>query len=130
MADREYLERLKRLAENNYFVGCPGDGTEFQFTAEVDWLIKQTERAHELEIENRALKAVATSNRRTGEWYLKENKRYREALEFYADSEKYHVGTSYDAENESCGFSNVGKAIVDHGETARKTLKESFDGNG
>lgn len=74
------LEHLKALVENNYFVGCPGDGTEFQFTAEVDWLIQQVERVHLLEKQVASERAHKLTYRKVAKRYQDEKSRYLETI--------------------------------------------------
>lgn len=61
MADKERLERIIQMQYDGYTIWDMGED-------DLVWLIEQAERVQELE---------------------QQNKRYREALEFYADEESY-----------------------------------------
>jgi len=79
-----------------------------------EWLIEQAERVPELEGHCKSL---------TVEWRdgVLENKRLREALEFYAKDENYNVNTT-----------NQWEPLIlinqDHGEKARQALEGKRDG--
>ena len=49
--------------------------------SDIKWLIEQAERAQELEEENKLLRFIAEENKIAHEQKVKQNKRYREALE-------------------------------------------------
>lgn len=115
MTNEERLENISPIA-------IAMDGNVLISEEDWLWLSQQTRLAQELD--RKGINLASEYIKAKGQ-----NKRYREALEFYADSEKYHVETSYDVENEICGFGNIGKVIVDHGKTAREALEESLNGD-
>ena len=111
-------ERIKRLKYSGSFTMTNMDGpgplvSSVQKT-EFDWLIEQAERVPKLELNFKSLQQ---------EWVntVKENKRLREALEFYAKDENYNVNTT-----------NQWEPLIlinqDHGEKARQALEGKRDG--
>jgi len=111
-------ERLERIKERvNYHSHLDDD---------IEWLIKQAERVEELE---RELEAVDRQDEQWKEliriamtWkniYEKESKRFKQALEFYANEKNYE--RAYDDE---VLFDYLPSEIdFDNGEKARKALE-------
>ena len=83
------------------------------FNAIEPFFIEQAERVQELEKENRLLRFIAEENKIAYEQRAKQNKRYREALEFYAEGK--HVAYKLDETDDDL--------VVDYGEIARKALE-------
>jgi hypothetical protein len=102
MTDNERLERIKKLWEWDYPLTETEEG---QLGRDFDWLIKQAERVQELEQEvndwraevqkwQKFYKESEESHSETKELLystISENKRYKQALEFYADEETYET---------------------------------------
>ena len=84
---------------------------------DVEWLIEQAERVHELEDELIVQKEYFEELQNNHIRVCNQNKRYREALEFYADKENYKP---FDGIFLS---SYQNKVDEDGGEIARKALK-------
>lgn len=83
-----------------------------------EWLIKQAERVQELEGDVRMRERVSYRNIERNIKLEQQNKRYREALEFYAEQDNYRWEISYRPQQEiDC------MVIDDGGHTARKALK-------
>src|SRR5690625_3798556 len=89
----------------------------------IEWIIDQIERVQELERANKQLERQAPGielellNMELTD-ALKQNKCYREALEFYAEQDNYAWETSYRPQQEiDC------MVIDDGGHTARKALE-------
>src|SRR5690625_2117916 len=98
---------------------------------DIYWLIAQAERVQELEGENKRIRQMKyheayeqgkfDTNMKV--WYEmpkleQQSKRYREALEFYAEQDNYEWETSYRPQQEiDC------MVIDDGGHTARKALE-------
>src|SRR5690625_5289407 len=103
-------ERLKEIQEK-YDMWADDFNLDPQ---DVEWLIKQAERVRELEVWYHSYHKEAKLNN-----ILKiQNKRYREALEFYAEQDNYRWETSYRPQQEiDC------MVIDDGGHTARKALE-------
>ena len=91
-------ERLELLKRNREWTEATGGKFYTVDSDDYKWLIKHAERAHELE---------------------KQNKRYREALEFYADRENYEPD-HYDPDTHDY----TSMIARDKGATARKALEE------
>ena len=88
------------------------------------WLIKQAERVEELEKEIKRLKdalsgsaVIFNHSQATVKELTEKNKRYREALEFYANEDNW-IGTITSIVNLSCAVEQ------DQGEIARKALEK------
>src|SRR5690625_3077801 len=138
-SDKERLEGIKERV--NYHGHLDDD---------VEWLIKQAERVQELELRygfkesQKGLKDALYDNLKRKNKQLKsnlnvykgyynntlkhnnelieQNKRYREALEFYAEQENYGWETSYRPQQEiDC------MVIDDGGHTARKALEGDLE---
>ena len=109
MSDKERLEQIQQndliqAISDGFLFGKDGLKTENIFR-DVEWLIKQAERVQELE---NHLKLYDF-------WYrtaYEQNKRYREALEFYAGGNHYS-DKLYDDKI----------ILLDDGEIARKVLE-------
>ena len=108
MSDKERLEEIKTWLNRGF------DLTE----EDIEWLIEQAERVQELESELN--KQIEIGYKFEGEVYdlAKENKRYREALEFYADRENYEP-EHYDPDTHDY----ISMIDRDKGTTARKALE-------
>lgn len=94
MTDKERLDAIKGRAMFNQLAKRTGEITHSLVTLDeedYDWLIEQVERAQELEETVEDYKTVNKELHQRGRKVRKQNKRYREALEFYADK-----GTVYD----------------------------------
>jgi citrate synthase len=121
-------ERLKEIEKRMYYEGYdinPASVEPNQLDDDIAWLIassrKQTERVQELEKQLKIYEKVLPNNSETAIEIVEENKRYREALEFYADKDNNRKliidgNTMY-----------LGKTIVeqDGGKKARQALEES-----
>lgn len=119
MTDKEKLEEVKRRKEE---VNSPG----FFVTGEpLEWLIQQAERVQELESENRALRAVAKSNKIIGEKSLRENERYREVLKFYADINNHRERATQKNNKGNTLHFTFSIMQLDEGVKARKALEDS-----
>lgn len=91
---------------------------------DVSWLIKQAERVEELEEERDEWKDTAQFYYMTNQELREQNKRYKQALEFYAERDNYQWEVSYRPQQEiDC------MVIDDSGHTARKALEELSDGH-
>ena len=77
------------------------------------WLIGQAERVQELERQLKVSNSVHADDRKLLNRRTKQNKRYREALGFYADEDNYRVTWDDDYE----------PILRDGGEKARKALE-------
>jgi|SRR5690625_2296580 len=117
MNDKERLEEIKKHRND---ADSSTDEYEFEkinfYNLHVDWLIEQAERAERVQ----ELEEDLTKYRNSFEFQLlinnsikKQNKRYREALEFYAGGK--HVAYKLDETDDDL--------VVDYGETARKALE-------
>src|SRR5690625_2591452 len=91
----------------------------------VEWLIEQAERVQELERANKQLERQAPGvelellNMELTD-VLKQNKRYREALKFYANEENY----LFDEKEYKVGLGVPESEItIDYGNKARKALE-------
>lgn len=106
MTDKKRLEEAKLMAEMlRVETRLPHD---FPFDL-VDWLVEQAERAQEYDRELISLE----DNKHYVSEMLAKNKRFREALEFYANKINYLT------------FIENGKSNIEHdqGEKARKALE-------
>lgn len=105
----ERLIRLKNINDLKYAValanptddGCHPDAVNIE--RDIDWLIEQAERAHELE---------------------EKNNRLREALEFYADKENYEMEAIIPL-NPNAKTLKLSMVDWDCGDKAREALEES-----
>ena len=89
--------------------------------SDINWLIEQAERVQELEEENINLKAIKAGNEELIKILEQQNKRYREALEFYADENNYR---EHDLKGIVPPRSIAYKPILhDYGSIARKALE-------
>ena len=88
MTNKERLDAIKDRAMFNRLAKRAGEITHSLVTLDeedYDWLIEQAERVRELEVWYHSYHKEAKLNN-----ILKiQNKRYREALEFYADEKNY-----------------------------------------
>lgn len=114
---KERLEEIEDLFEDiSNDMMPPYVGITCDTVVDVKWVIKyakeQVERVQELE---EVLNIDAPSYQRV----MEQNKRYREALEFYADEENYKPFDGILLSN----YQN--KVDEDGGEIARKALEES-----
>ena len=82
-------EQLTKIKNARYFFHDDPDSDLYK---DWQWLIERAKRVQELENENRILRTVAESNKYIGEQYLEQNKRYREALEFYENPYNWQDG--------------------------------------
>jgi len=119
---KEWLEEIRKLLVNLYnSVDVDEEMKHYIFNdLKIEWLIEQAERVQELESELN--KQIEIGYKFEVEVYdlAKENKRYREALEFYADRENYKPDPyHYDP--------YIGEYIsmidYDNGATARQALE-------
>lgn len=110
MTDKERLKDIKAVVENKNGI------VERISHQDINWLIKQAERVQELEETVEDYKTVNKELHQRGRKIRKQNKRYREALRFYADEENY--------KKKDYGMI-VQPAIQDgdRGSTARKALE-------
>lgn len=116
MSDKEKLANIKRIwREENTFI-----------TDDIDFLIQQAEEKKRLEARVKELenllfgsKAMADEGVRVIEGLRKQNKRYKQALEFYADRDNYkleHFDPNLDDYMSTVDY--------DEGKTARKALED------
>lgn len=152
MTDRERLEKLKQQkvwkdATGFVFLTVPVEDYKFLFekaqhvfmyedaAEEANAVIEQTneknialrERVQELEEEKERYQSgrnVAVATKMKMDDLEKQNKRYREALEFYADREKYSVRMD-DLELPEDILHAEPRITSDMGREARKALEES-----
>jgi len=114
MSDKERLQKAKEVIENyngEYHLHNPTFTNEDLNTLE--WLIEQAERVQELEdnlINNQRTFAKIDLGRK------EENKRYLEALKFYANEESYE-----EFERKTCGWAS--DVEIDRGEKARQAIE-------
>src|SRR5690625_235950 len=120
-------ERLEEIEKNLDPLGY-GMGGHLISVNDIYWLVgyakEQAERMQELEQKNDRLKQEADFWRVEDREMMRlshENKRYREALEFYADEENYEFETIVS----DCDIEVVSKVLDDYGQKARKVLEES-----
>src|SRR5690554_5921554 len=127
MSDKERLENI---------VAVDGQGNVLIKGEDFHWLLEQAKRVELLERENKALNDMLTTLEKQDITKLlnqnvrliKQNKRYREALEFYADEEHYKEklisGAQYDADGICISNDKYAPPIIyfDRGETARQAL--------
>src|SRR5690625_1761166 len=110
---KERLEEIRdQLEESNSY----DDNSNGYWYNAIKWLIEQAERVHELEESIKGhikVKQVLADKLHDSR---RRNKRYREALEFYAEEKNYE----FDA------FS-YGVQLTDAGEVARKALEGDPD---
>jgi hypothetical protein len=92
MTEQERLEQIK----NQTIINVDGLTDEI-ISREIhpddyEWLIKQAERVNELETQNSGLygRICKLNQDNNNLWY--QNKRYKQALEFYADKKNYAKG--------------------------------------
>src|SRR5699024_11062423 len=93
-----------------------------------EWLIEQAERVQELEEQNIKYRTFKNyDNLETLANFSKEikrleqqNKRYQEALEFYADKDEYYAKINFFDDDKS----RYGEVYLDEGQTAREALDE------
>ena|SRR5690625_3939042 len=110
MTDKDRLKNAKLMAEMlRVDTRLPHD---FPFDL-VDWLVEQAEQA--IDYDNKLISIE--DNKQYVSELLEQNKRYREALEFYANKINYLI------------FIENGKSNIEHdqGENARKALEEGTD---
>jgi hypothetical protein len=129
MTDKERLEEIK----NSYLEGIHrlfGSSWVSMPKENCDWLIQQAERVEELELEvsdwraevqkwQKFYKESEESHSETKELLystISENKRYKQALEFYAHKKNYDIKHLSEDEHEIPVFK-------DYGEKARKALE-------
>lgn len=130
MTDKERLETIKfRLTFGSMNLCNAPRINNFESPFEIvhkedlTWIIKQAERAQELEIYKRGLEIEENAHEKT----KKVNKHYREALEFYADEENYVKG-EFKALNPNAKSIMMSSVEWDDGEKARQSLRERSDG--
>ena len=121
MSDKE---RLKDIKNARYFFH---DVQDSDLLKDWNWLMEQVERVEELEIqlsintnnmkqlqkERDEWKDTAQSYYMTNQELREQNKRYREALEFYADEDNYCVSFEDDFE----------PILQDNGKIAKQALE-------
>lgn len=130
MNNKELLEKIK----NQFNKGRTtiGSGACFVSDEHVEWLIQQAERVQELEevlLQNKYDKALY--EKKVIEWLelKEENRRYKRALEFYADEENYKENliskAEYDADGVCISIDEYDPPIIyfDNGEKARQALE-------
>lgn len=83
----------------------------------IEWLIEQVERVEVLEKREEVRKLGAEANSKYYRKIEQQNKRYREALEFYAKGNHYHAE----------GYPNTRLITNDYGDVARKALESDSD---
>lgn len=128
MNDKERLEEIK----NSYLEGLHrlfGASWVSMPKENFDWLIQQAERVQELEKEKDEWKDTAQSYYMTNQELREQNKRYKQALEFYADEETYEplevqIGavTKEGYKISKCKYEPI--INTDKGKKARQALKE------
>lgn len=94
MTNKERLDAIKGRAMFNQLAKRTGEITHSLVTLDeedYDWLIEQAERVQELEETVEDYKTVNKELHQRGRKVRKQNKRYREALEFYADRDNYKL---------------------------------------
>lgn len=95
-------------------------GNEEQRYVKQERIIELENRVQELESRNNVLRSDLTANRNLYELAVKRSKRYREALEFYADTSNYD---SWEYRS-LYGDEPIHNVDMDHGEEARQALEE------
>lgn len=129
MSDKE---RLKDIKNARYFFHDVQDRDLLKYW---NWLIEQAERVEELEIqlsintnnmkqlqkEKDEWKDTVKSYYMTNQELREQNKRYREALEFYADEETYETKFATDTDEIFDPFTLI---ELDEGKKARQALEE------
>ena len=125
--DKERLEVIKEVYDIQAMQTFSDRETVPFNLNDIRWLVEQSERVQELEEELQELKkkllTLTKENNQVNDELIDEfrqNKRYREALEFYAEQDNYGWEISYRPQQEiDC------MVIDDGGHTARKALEES-----
>src|SRR5690554_4019568 len=113
MSDKERLENLNpTIVDNQGNVTLKGE--------DYHWLMEQEERIEELELEKDGWKYTAQSYYMKIQELREQNKRYREALEFYADEETYETKFATDTDEIFDPFTLI---ELDEGKKARKALE-------
>ena len=120
-------ERLEEIKKHRNEADNSTDEYEFEkinfYNLHVDWLIEQAERVQELEGTVRhAMKAIDNTEAVRVKLINAEqqNKRYRKALEFYADEETYETKFATDTDEIYDPFTLI---ELDEGKKARKALE-------
>ena len=111
MIAKEWLEDIKeRFAKYQYDYNLNGE--------DVEWLIQQAEKIELLNAEIETLQAKWEAQGLMIQKLHRENQRYKQALEFYAERDNYQWEVSYRPQQEiDC------MVIDDSGHTARKALE-------
>ena len=125
--DKERLEVIKEVYDIQAMQTFSDRETVPFNLNDIRWLVEQSERVQELEEELQELKkkllTLTKENNQVNDELIDEfrqNKRYREALEFYAEQDNYGWEISYRPQQEiDC------MVIDDGGHAARKALEES-----
>lgn len=121
-------ERLKEIQELEGYGGLGGYAVYFKNKQQFEWLKQQAEKAWGAE---HLLAGIWEQRNDFGETIKvleKENKRYKEALEFYADRENHEPTLIHEAEYENgilVSPPDVEPPVIyfDKGERARKELE-------
>ena len=104
---KERLEFLKEAVDNAKFI----ESLPKNWIINIEWLIEQAEKVEEY-------KEIIEMTGENYELEQETNKRYREALEFYANRENYNP-KHYDPNSDNGYMSTID---YDEGEKARQTL--------
>ena len=115
MTNKEQLEEIKK----KYFMHENYVGKVTISHHVLEWLIEQVERAQELEETVEDYKTVNKELHQRGRKVRKQNKRYREALAFYADEETYETKFATDTDEIFDPFTLI---ELDEGKRARQVL--------
>lgn len=116
MSKKRLEEIKKRLALLHSAVDVDDEYKNYIFKdLKVEWLIEQAERVQELEKEKDEWKYTAQSYYMTNQELREQNKRYREALKFYADDKSWEFDW----------LDDIRESLIwkDYGEKARKALE-------
>src|SRR5699024_2384306 len=115
----EIIEKGKRsdeYAEKGLWEASDGIIVHLHNEGYINYLI---ERVQELEETAEDYKTVNKELHQRGRKVRKQNKRYQEALEFYADKDEYYAILNLD--DDKCRY---GKVYLDEGRIAREALDE------
>lgn len=117
-------EQLEDIKNNKTYLEGTNELIIAINTDDYDWLIEQAELVQELKEKHKEYVSFVESNNYNMdvemEKLYKQNKRYREALEFYANEENYF----FDEKEYKVGLGVPESEItLDYGNKARKALK-------
>lgn len=113
MTDKERLKDIKAVVENKNGI------VERISHQDINWLIKQAERVQELEETVEDYKTVNKELHQRGRKIRKQNKRYKQALEFYADENNNHNKIDLTIRE----YELMSPVVKDSGKIARKALE-------